>query len=55
MLHTKKTRFTTVSITHDFARNIDPWIKAGDYQSKADFIREAIREKIERLRGEASQ
>jgi metal-responsive CopG/Arc/MetJ family transcriptional regulator len=39
--------YTTVTINNDLAEKIDAVLKKGGYQNRGDFIREAIRKRLE--------
>jgi len=44
------TNYRSVSLRRDFLEEIDQFVEENSrYQSRADFCREAIREKMERL------
>ncbi len=48
-----KGRYTTVSITTDLADKIELVVKAGEFQNRSDFCREAIRAHLRKYNGGA--
>ena len=43
------TKYTKVSLPRQFAEKIDPYIKNGLYRSFAEFVKEAVRLRLEEL------